>query len=161
MTIFRLSLTHSLFFRPWKGCLVQERPGVARLAHTNTASQTHTYETCPALRLSPLQHFYRDTLDLFPFEDRCLGLLGCLTTESASGAESLCIPLSFYWWRIVSFKEKKRYQAAILFQWTAVLQLRNPFYSSIVPTCVRVVKSSTFWPVVEHVIPFSKDWACF
>lgn len=107
MTIFRLSLTDSLFFRPWKGCLVQERPGVARLAHTNTASQTHTYETCPALRLSPPQHFYRDTLDLFPLEDRCLGLLGCLTTESASGAESLCIPLSFYWWRIVSFKGKK------------------------------------------------------
>lgn len=33
----------TLFFRPCKSCLVQERPGVACLAHTNTASQTHTH----------------------------------------------------------------------------------------------------------------------
>lgn len=32
-----------MFFRPCKGCLVQERPGVPCLAHTNTASQIHTH----------------------------------------------------------------------------------------------------------------------
>lgn len=33
----------ALFFRPCKGCLVQECPGVACLAHTNTSPQTHTH----------------------------------------------------------------------------------------------------------------------